>query len=151
MKVAIGSDHAGYHLKQRLRDWLASRDIPLHDVGPASLDPADDYPDFARAVAQSVQSGQADLGVLVCSTGVGSCIAANKLPGIRAALCHDTFCARLSKLHNDANVLCLGANIVGPALAEEILGVWLATSFSGEDRHRRRLAKIAGLEAPPER
>ncbi|MDH5201536.1 MAG: ribose-5-phosphate isomerase [Candidatus Bathyarchaeota archaeon] len=150
MRIAIGSDHAGYHLKEHLREWLSARNIEIHDVGPHSFDPTDDYPDFARAVADSVRTAESDLGLIVCSTGVGSCIAANKIPGVRAALCHDTFSARMSRLHNDANVLCLGSNVVAPGLAEEILAAWLASSFSGEERHRRRVDKIAQIESRPE-
>jgi len=156
MRIAIGSDHAGYHLKAHLRQWLASgagRDrlkpvLPLEvrDVGPEALDPGDDYPDFARAVAASVAEGESDLGIMICSTGVGSCIAANKVRGVRAALCHDSFSARMSRAHNDANVLCLGANVVGQGLAEEIVAAWLETPFSGEPRHRCRLEKVMRLE-----
>ena len=146
MRVAIGSDHAGYQLKEHLRDWLAARDTEVNDVGPRALDPADDYPDFAVAVGEAVRTGRADLGIVICSTGIGSCIAANKLPGVRAALCHDTFSARLSRLHNDANVLCLGADVVAAKLAEELLAAWLSASFSGEERHRRRVEKISRLE-----
>jgi RpiB/LacA/LacB family sugar-phosphate isomerase len=147
MRIAIGSDHAGYALKQHLRAWLAGRDIQVHDVGPDELDPTDDYPDFAVAVARSIQAGEADLGVLICATGVGSCIAANKLHGIRAALVSEAFSARMSRLHNDANVLCLGANVIAPPFAEDILASWLDTSFSGGERHCRRLSKIARIEA----
>lgn len=147
MRVAIGSDHAGYHLKEHVRTWMAERQIDVRDVGPQTFDPADDYPDFARAVAELVRTGQVDLGVVICATGVGSCIAANKVPGVRAALVHEAFSARLSRLHNDANVLCLGASIVAPRYAEEILAAWLETSFSGEERHRRRLDKVARIEA----
>lgn len=147
MRIAIGSDHAGYHLKGHLRDWMTAREIDVHDVGARTLDPSDDYPDPTSAVARSVQTGNADLGIIICSTGIGSCIAANKFRGVRAALAHDAFSARMSRLHNDANILCLGANVVAPRLAEEILAAWLAASFSGEERHRRRLGKIAQLEA----
>ena len=147
MRVAIGSDHAGYQLKEHVRTWMAERRIDVRDVGPQTFDPADDYPDFARAVAELVQTGQVHLGVVICSTGVGSCIAANKLRGVRAALVHEAFSARMSRLHNDANVLCLGASIVAPRYAEEILAAWLEASFSGEERHRRRLDKVAQIEA----
>jgi ribose 5-phosphate isomerase B len=147
MRIAVGSDHAGYQLKEHVRSWMAAREIDVHDVGAQTLDPADDYPDFARAVGELVQTAQVDLGIVICSTGVGSCIAANKLRGIRAALVHDPFSARMSRLHNDANVLCLGANIVGPRYAEEILAAWLAVSFSGDERHRRRLDKVVRIEA----
>ena len=147
MRVAIGSDHAGYQLKEHVRTWMAERRIDVRDVGPRTFDPADDYPDFARAVAELVRTGQADLGVVICATGVGSCIVANKVRGVRAALVHEAFSARLSRLHNDANVLCLGAGIVAPRYAEEILAAWLEVSFSGEERHRRRLDKVAQIEA----
>jgi len=147
MRVAIGSDHAGYQLKEHVRTWMAERQIDVRDVGPQTFDPADDYPDFARAVAELVRTGQVDLGVVICATGVGSCIAANKVRGVRAALVHEAFSARLSRLHNDANVLCLGASIVAPPYAEEILAAWLEVSFSGEERHRRRLDKVARIEA----
>lgn len=148
MRIAIGSDHQGYDLKVLVRDRLTSQAAEVQDVGPDRLDPGDDYPDFARAVAQSVARGESDLGIMICSTGVGSCMAANKVRGIRAALCHDTFSARMSRQHNDANVLCLGANIVGKFLALEIVDVWIGESFSGEERHRRRLAKIQNIESP---
>jgi len=116
-------------------------------VGPHTLDPADDYPDYAQKVAESVAHGEADFGLMICSTGVGSCIAANKVAGVRAALCSDTFCARMSRSHNNANVLCLGANALGPALAREILDTWLDTPFSGDERHQRRLDKIKRIES----
>ena len=150
MRIAIGSDHAGYRLKTHLRQWLEERDCEVRDLGPAALDPADDYPDFAHAVARSVQRGECDLGIVICSTGVGSCMAANKLRGVRAALCHEGFSARRSREHNNANVLCLGADIVGQSLAEEIVAVWLQASFTGEARHRRRLEKIVQLETASE-
>lgn len=146
MRIAIGSDHAGYELKEHLREWLKERGLEVTDLGPVCFDPADDYPDFASEVAQSVARQEAALGIVICSTGVGSCIAANKVRGVRAALCHDTFCARMSRSHNDANVLCLGANVVGPGLAQDIIDTWLGTPFSEEQRHRRRVAKIAGME-----
>ncbi|MCJ7749478.1 MAG: RpiB/LacA/LacB family sugar-phosphate isomerase, partial [Armatimonadetes bacterium] len=108
------------------------------------------YTDFARRVAESVARKEADLGIVVCSTGQGSCMAANKVNGIRAALCHSIFCARLSKLHNDANVLCLGASVVAALLAREIVTAWLATSFTGEERHCRRIEKMARIESDRE-
>ena len=147
MLIALGADHAGFDLKERIRLWLAERGIEVLDLGPHAFTPGDDYPDSARIVALSVAGGQSDLGIIVCSTGIGSCIVANKVKGIRAALCHDTFSARLSRLHNDANVLCLGANVVAPGLAADIVSTWVETSFSGEERHRRRLAQIADIES----
>jgi ribose 5-phosphate isomerase B len=147
MLIALGADHAGFDLKEQIRGWLSQRGIEVLDLGPHTFNPEDDYPDFARAVALSVAGGESDLGIIVCSTGIGSCIAANKLKGVRAALCQDTFCAHMTRLHNDANVLCLGSNVVGPLLAQEIANTFVSTSFSGEERHRRRVAKIAEIEA----
>jgi ribose 5-phosphate isomerase B len=147
MRIALGSDHAGYDLKQRVRQWLEQRGAVVLDVGPHALEPADDYPDYARQVGESVAHGEAGLGVMICSTGVGSCIAANKVPGVRAALCSDPFCARMSKAHNDANVLCLGANVVGTDLAREIVNTWLDTPFSGDERHQRRVDKVRRIES----
>jgi ribose 5-phosphate isomerase B len=147
MKIAIGSDHAGYVLKASIISWLTEHQIPYLDLGAHSLNPGDDYPDFAAAVARAVASKEADLGITICGTGVGSCIAANKVAGVRAALCADCYCAKYSRLHNDANVLCLGARVLGPGLAVEIVAAWLGVSFSGEERHRRRIGKLSQLEA----
>jgi len=149
MRIALGSDHAGYDLKQRAHGWLEQRGAEVVDLGPDTLDPADDYPDYAQKVAEAVARGEADLGLMICSTGVGSCIAANKVAGVRAAPCSDTFCARMSRSHNNANVLCLGANVVGTGLAREIVDTWLNTPFSGQERHQRRVDKIARIETPP--
>ncbi len=146
MRIALGADHAGFELKEQIRGWLAQRGIEVFDLGPHSFDPKDDYPDYAHKVAQSVSRGESELGIIVCSTGIGSCMAANKVKGVRAALCQDLFCARLTRLHNDANVLCLGSNVVGPLLAQEIAETFISTSFSGEERHRRRVEKIAEIE-----
>jgi ribose 5-phosphate isomerase B len=150
MRIAIGADHVGFELKQEVAAWLRDDDIEVLDLGPDSFDPGDDYTDFARRVAEMVASGEADYGVVVCSTGQGSCMAANKVKGIRAALCHNLLCARLSKEHNNANVLCLGASLVGRLLAREILQTWLSTSFTGEERHQRRLDKMAQIESDRE-
>ena len=116
------------------------------DLGAHTFDPDDDYPDFALAVAQAVALGQAQRGILVCGSGVGACIAANKVPGIRACLCHDTYSARQGVEHDDMNILCLGARIVGPELAEELVEAFLKAKFSGEARHRRRLEKVLAIE-----
>jgi ribose 5-phosphate isomerase B len=146
MRIAVGSDHAGYELKRHIVEWLAERGVDHTDVGARALDPEDDYPDFARAVCRAVLSRECDFGIIICATGVGSCIAANKLSGIRAALCGDTFCAKYSRLHNDANVLCLGGRVVGPGLALQIVETWIGEPFGDEERHRRRLEKVARLE-----
>ena len=150
MRIALGFDHVGFDLKQLVKGWLSEDGIDVLDVGPESFDPTDDYPDFARRVAASVAEGKTDLGIVVCSTGQGSCMAANKVAGVRAALCNDIFCARMSKLHNDANVLCLGSSVVGVLLAREIVTTWLATSFTGEERHSRRIEKMARIESDRE-
>jgi ribose 5-phosphate isomerase B len=145
MKVALGSDHAGYALKGQLADALRAEGHDVLDVGTHSAAPAD-YPDSAEAVGRAVVTGQAERGVLVCGSGVGASVAASKLPGVRAAVCHDTYSARQGVEHDDMNVLVLGARVVGPALAGELLRAFLAARFSGEERHRRRLEKVKALE-----
>ena len=144
MKIALGADHAGFELKQRIQLWLAQRGIPTQDEGTYSTDSVD-YPDFARKVGEDVAARRADLGVLVCGSGIGMAISANKVPGIRAANVSSDYEAQMSREHNDANVLCLGARILGPEQALQILDVWLRTSFAG-GRHQRRVDKIAGIE-----
>ncbi len=141
MKVALGADHRGFALKEELKRWLAARGHEVIDFGPASADRVD-YPDYAFRVAGAVARRQADRGILMCSTGIGMSIAANKVRGVRAALAGSVRLARLSREHNDANVLCLGAGFVSVVLARRIVGVWLRTGFAG-GRHSRRLAKIA--------
>lgn len=146
MRIAIGSDHAGFALKTGLAGWLKLKGIAYLDVGAHCYDADDDYPDAAAAVGRAVVNGEADLGLMVCGTGVGSAIALNKLNGIRAVVCSDTHSARMSRRHNNANVLCLGERVVGEGLAQEVVQVWLNESFPGEARHQRRLDKIAALE-----
>jgi len=145
MRIAVGADHAGFPLKEQLVGFLQSAGHAVLDLGTHSCDPVD-YPDFAKAVAETLVEGKAERGLLVCGSGVGACVAANKLPGIRAALCHETYSARQGVEHDDVNVLCLGARVIGSELALEVLRVWLAARFSEEERHKRRLAKIAALE-----
>src|SRR5207249_4159456 len=145
MRVAIGADHAGFALKQLIGGDLRDLGHEVIDLGTDSMDPVD-YPDYAEAVGKVILDGKADRGVLVCGSGVGACVAANKLPGIRAALCHDSYSARQGVAHDDVNVLCLGARVIGPELALEVLRVWLAARFSEGERHKRRLAKIEALE-----
>ena len=142
--VAIGSDHGGYHLKQAIKSMLEKMQIPFEDVGCNSLDSVD-YPDYAFPVAERVANGSLDRGILICGTGIGMSIAANKVPGIRCAVVSDEFSARMSREHNDANVLAIGERVVGPGLALEIVRVWLETEFAGE-RHQRRVDKIASIE-----
>ncbi|HHY59508.1 MAG TPA: TIGR01440 family protein [Clostridia bacterium] len=144
MRIALGSDHGGFKLKQAIAQYLTERGIEYVDFGTMS-ECSVDYPDFALAVAEAVRSGQCDRGILVCGTGIGIGIAANKVPGIRAALCHDTFSARFSRQHNDANILTLGERVIGTGLALEIVDVWLHSEFEG-GRHARRVDKIAAIE-----
>ena len=143
MRVAFGADHRGFALKEELKRWLAARGHEIIDCGPESADRVD-YPDYAFKVARAVASRRADRGILICSTGIGMSIAANKVRGVRAALADNVRLARLSREHNDANVLCLGAGFVSAPEARRIVGVWLRTGFAG-GRHARRLAKIVRL------
>ena len=144
MTVALGCDHAGWALKEQLKAWLIQAGHQVLDLGTHSPESVD-YPDYAFQVAESVANGKAERGVLVCGTGIGMAMAANKIPGVRAAFCPDLFTARLSREHNDANVLALGGRLIGGGLAIEILETWLATSFEG-GRHSRRIAKIREFE-----
>ncbi|KUK12082.1 MAG: Ribose-5-phosphate isomerase [Moorella sp. 60_41] len=144
MRIALGSDHGGYHLKEEIKKFLEEAGVLYRDFGCFNPE-AVDYPDYARQVAEAVARGEFERGILCCGTGIGVAIAANKVPGIRAALCHDTFSARASREHNDANVLALGGRVIGPGLAREIVKTWLEAGFTG-GRHARRLAKIAALE-----
>ena len=139
--LAIGSDHGGFALKQAVMRHLESRQIPYHDYGAYS-EASCDYPDYGRAVALAVASGKAENGIVICGTGIGISIAANKVPGIRAALCGDCFSAEATRSHNDANVLALGARVVGEGLALKIVDTFLDTPFSNDERHIRRIRKI---------
>ena len=145
MRIAIGADHAGFDLKQLLAAYLRQRGHEVIDQGTDSDDPVD-YPDFAEAVGQAVLGGQAERGVLVCGSGVGASVAANKIPGIRAGLCHNTYSARQGVEHDDMNVLVLGARVIGVEMARELVDHFLAAKFTGEGRHRRRIEKIKALE-----
>lgn len=144
MLIAIGSDHGGFHLKEEIRRYLEEQKISCRDFGTYSTDSVD-YPDISRSVAAAVAAGECARGIIICGTGIGVCIAANKIKGIRAALCHDTFSAQMSREHNDANILTMGERVVGPGLALAIVEKWLATDFSG-GRHARRVDKIMQLE-----
>jgi len=144
MKIALGADHGGYGFKEKIKGRLEEKGVEILDCGCFDEESCD-YPDFAEKVARSVGSGEADRGILVCKTGHGMSIAANKVPGVRCANCHAVEGARLSREHNDANVLALAASFVDPATAERIVDVWLKTEFQG-GRHQRRVDKIAGLE-----
>ena len=144
MRIAIGSDHRGYDAKQRLAPVLRALGHEVHDAGPDSKGNVD-YPDFAFEVAQAVGAGRVERGVLICGTGIGMCIAANKVAGVRAAPCHDNITAEMSRRHNDANVLCLSADLLGDELMERMVKLWLETAFEG-GRHARRVEKITEFE-----
>ena len=145
MRVALGSDHAGFALKGHLAELLAGKGMTVFDLGTHSEDPVD-YPDFAAAVSRAVVDGRADRGIVVCGSGAGACVAANKIRGIRAATAHDTYTAHQAVEHDDVNVLCLGSRVIGQALAEELATTFLAAKFTREERHVRRLAKVLALE-----
>ena len=146
MRVAVGADHAGFPLKERMMDTVRAAGHQVIDCGAETLVPGDDYPDYAERVAVAIRDGNADRGVLICGSGVGASVAANKFIGIRAALCHDTFSAHQGVEDDSMNILCLGARVVGPSLAEELVNAFLRARFSEAERHQRRLAKIIGFE-----
>jgi ribose 5-phosphate isomerase B len=147
MKIGIGADHAGFELKQALAARLRECDYDVVDLGAYRLDPGDDYVDYAVAVGRAVTTDAAQRGIVICGSGVGVTVAANKVEGVRACLCHDTYSARQGVEHDDMNVLVLGGRVIGPALAEELVLAFLRARFSGEERHIRRLSKIKQLEA----
>lgn len=147
MKIAIGADHGGYPLNEAVIAFLEREGHRVLDRGTHRGDLPDDYPDYAYDVGRLVQSGEADRGILVCGSGVGACVAANKLKGVRACLCHDTYSAHQGVEHDNINVLCLGARIVGVELALELVRAFARATFSGEERHVRRLAKIEAIES----
>lgn len=146
MRVVIGADHAGFLLKGDIVNYLQGLGYEVLDLGTYSADPVD-YPDYAEAVGITILRKEAERGLLICGSGVGACVAANKLPGIRAGLCHDTYSAHQGVEHDDMNVLVLGARVIGPEMARELVGAFLRASFSGEERHRRRLEKVKDLES----
>ena len=146
MRIAIAADHAGYPLNERVLEELRRAGHDLIDFGTHDGSIPDDYPDYAKQVGEAVQNQTADIAILICGSGVGAAVAANKLVGIRAALCGDTYSAHQSREHDDCNVLCLGARVVGVELALDIVRAFVAARFSGEERHRRRVAKIQALE-----
>ena len=145
MRLVLGSDHAGFALKQELACMLREEGHEVVDVGTDSLAPVD-YPDFAEAVGRAVTAGRAPRGVLICGSGVGAAVAANKIRGIRAAICHDSYSAHQGVEHDDMNVLVLGGRIVGASLAQDLVRAFVAATYTGEERHVRRLAKIKALE-----
>lgn len=145
MKIALGSDHGGFQLKETIKEWLLEKGYYVEDKG-AYNEQSCDYPDYGKAVAIDVACGKADKGILVCGTGIGMSISANKVKGIRAAACGDTFSARMTRLHNDANILSLGQRVIGPGLALDIVEIWLNTKFEG-GRHQNRIDKMMAIEA----
>ena len=145
MKVVLASDHRGYQLKDSLKKFLEERKIEFLDVGTFSADSVD-YPDFAMLAAEKVSHGDYDRGILICGSGIGMCVVANKFPGVRAAVCHDVSAAEMSRKHNDSNMLGLGADVISEELARKILHVWLETKFEG-GRHLRRIQKISEIES----
>lgn len=146
MRIAIGADHAGFEMKRDLSGYLAKSGHEITDIGTHTAAPVD-YPDIASGVAQAVRNGQADRGILVCGSGAGAAIAACKFPGIRASVCHDAYSARQAVEHDDLNVLCLGARVIGTELAKTLVDAFLAAAFSGDERHMKRLAKIDAIES----
>lgn len=145
MRIALSADHAGYEMKRELAAVLTRQGHDILDLGTHSTAPVD-YPDCAEAVAVALRDGRADRGILVCGSGAGVSIAANKFPGIRAGVCHDSYSAHQAVEHDDMNVLCLGARVIGPELAGELVAAFLGATFSGEERHRRRVGKILAIE-----
>ena len=145
MRIVVGADHAGYELKDVLAAYLRHRGHEVVDIGTNSDDPVD-YPDYAEALSQVVLDGRAERGLLICGSGVGASVAANKIPGVRAGLCHNTYSARQGVEHDDMNVLVLGARVIGIEVARELLDNFLGAQFNGEERHRRRVEKIKALE-----
>lgn len=146
MQIAIGADHAGLPLKEQLLPWLEAAGHQIIDLGAHEMDPDDDYPDFAAAVGRCVQSGRAERGIICCGSGIGASITANKITGVRAGICHDTYSGHQGVEHDDMNVICLGARIVGLDLSKEIVGAFLAASFIPEPRFQRRLEKLIRVE-----
>ncbi len=146
MRIVVGSDHAGFELKQNLASFVRDLGHEVLDVGTGSTAPVD-YPDYADAVGTAVRSARADRGILVCGSGVGACVAANKIPGIRAGLCHDAYSAHQGVEHDDMNVLVLGSRVIAAQLARDLVRIFLNAEFSGEERHLRRLAKVKDLES----
>jgi len=146
MRIALGSDHAGFEMKQELAAFVKSLGHEVVDVGAFEYQAADDYPDFSAAVGRTVRDGQAARGVLICGSGVGASVAANKVRGVRAGLCHDCYSAHQGVEHDEMNVLVMGARVIGPALARDIVAQFLHATFSGDERHVRRLGKVTELE-----
>jgi len=147
MKIFIGADHGGFELKEKIKEFLAKNNYGFEDTGNAVFDKQDDYPDFTLAIANKVVSTPDSKGIMICGSGVGACIVANKIKGIRASVCHDTYSAHQGVEHDSMNLLCLGGRIIGFELAFEIVKSFVSASFSNEERHIRRLEKVVKLES----
>ncbi len=147
MKIAVAADHGGFPYKPRVLEIVREMGREAIDLGAHTLDPQDDYPDFARYVGQAIQHGQAERGIVLCGSGVGACIAANKLNGVRASVCHDIYSAHQGVEHDDMNVLCLGSRIIGPQLLEDLVRAFVKADFSPAERFQRRLDKVNAMEA----
>ena len=145
MKIAVACDHGGLNLKNAVIEYVKKLGNEVEDFGTYTKESCD-YPDFAAAAAEAVASGKCERGILVCSSGIGVSIVANKVPGVRCAHCHDTYCAKFTRLHNDANMIAFGEKVVGVGLMEELVSIFLTTEFEGGERHERRVSKIAELE-----
>jgi RpiB/LacA/LacB family sugar-phosphate isomerase len=143
--IALAADHAGFELKEKMALYLEAKGFEVMDLGTHDQEPVD-YPDFARAIGKVLQEEKAERGIIICGSGVGACVAANKMANIRAGLCHDTYSAHQGVEHDDINVLCLGARVIGEELAQELVSAFLAATFTGQERHVRRLAKIKAME-----
>jgi ribose 5-phosphate isomerase B len=146
MRIALGADHAGYDLKSKVKAYLKSKGYEVLDLGTHSTEPVD-YPDFAEAVGRAIIGGQSERGIVICGSGVGASVAANKVPGIRAGLCHDTYSAHQGVEHDDMNVLVLGERVIGEAMAFELTKAFINAHFTHEERHERRLAKVRAIES----
>ena len=152
MKLVIASDHAGFALKEDVRAYLSKSDNEIIDLGAFKCEPQDDYPDFAERVGEAIRAGEAPRGILICGSGVGVCVAANKIPGIRAGMCHDTYSAHQGVEHDDMNVIVLGARIIGTSLAYEVIDAFIRAKFiSNEERFTRRFKKVLAIEAKYQR
>lgn len=147
MKIALGSDHAGFEIKEEIKSFLTSLNIDFVDLGAYEFDALDDYPDFAKNVGYAIRNGEAQKGIIICGSGVGASITANKIKGVRAGLCHDGYSAHQGVEHDDMNVLCIGSRIIGIELIKEIIISFINAKFSGEERHSRRLQKLLDIEA----
>jgi ribose 5-phosphate isomerase B len=148
VRLVIAADHAGFDLKAAIAAWLETAGHQVQKLGPAAPDPTDDYPDVAALLCRALLDGPAQRGILICGSGVGASVAANKIRGIRAGICHDTYSAHQGVEHDDMNVLCLGARVIGIEVAFELVRAFLGARFSGEARHQRRLDKVLALESP---